>query len=299
MSINTESPAAPKTEVEEALEQLQKEGHVVGTGQPDANDGDIKDIPAPPKKDEPKEEVKPKEEPKVEKPKEEEPKKPERTPTMVEAWKLKVAEDQKDTLAKEKIELLAKIEDLSKQKAPVTQVQKDDIAAEIKALAGDKEVDVEFLTNFAEKLLSKAEARNKPSAEIIKTLDEFKQKQQLEVELNKYSEEFEKDVLPLVAEYNLSGTALSDFKKSLRDIAFSETYAKVPLKEIFSLKKETFNLTVPKKSSEGKGPKGRAADVVDLENLDEESFKKLTPEQVEELSSRKAGGGWNNPSNRK
>lgn len=297
MSKTIEGAPAPKSEVEQALAELEKEGHTIEGREAPAPKEEPKEVA---KDEEPKDEPKdaPKDEPK-DKP-EDEPKKPERTPTMVEAWKLEVATSQNEKNKTLVAELSAKLEEINKQKAPVTQVQKDDIAAEIKALAGDKEVDVEFLTKFAENLLTKAEAKYKPAADAIKTIDDFKQKQMLEGELNEYSKEFDKDVLPLVKDLNLSDTTLSDLKKSLRDIAFSETYAKVPLKEIFAIKQSTFNLTAPKKSSEGKGPKGRATEVVDLDNMSEEDFGKLTPAQVEEFTSRKGGtGGWSKPSARK
>lgn len=287
MSITNEGAPAPESMEGKVLAELEKEGHVITTGQPDVIDGEIKDQPAP-SKEVPKVEEKPKEEILKVEPK------PDRTPTMVEAWKLKVAEDQKAGLEKDMQELKAKVEELSKQKAPVTQAQKDDIAAEIKALAGDKDVDVEFLTKFAENIINK----NKPSADIEKTLKTLQDERNLTVQLNQYSEEFEKDVAPLVKEYQLSDTALRDLKSTLKDLAFSETYAKVPLKEIFAIKQASLNLTVPKKSSEGKGVKVRGNEVLDLDNLDEDAFNKLTPEQVIAFSER-GNNGWNKPQNKK
>lgn len=288
MSNINEGSVAPNSIEAQALAELQNEGHVIGTGQPDANDGEIKDTPAPPKvepekKDEPKAPEAPKDPPKND-----------RSPTMVEAWKLKVAEDQKAGLEKDVSDLKAKLEEVSKQKTPVTQIQKDDIAAEIKALAGDKDVDVDFLTKFADSILSKA----KPSVDVEKTLKGLQDEKELNEQLKQYSDEFETDVAPLVREYQLSDTALRELKSTLRDYAFSDTYAKVPLKEIFAIKQSTFNLTVPKKSSEGKGIKTRANEVVDLENIDEDTFSKLSPEQVEAFASRNTTG-WNRPQNKK
>lgn len=279
------SVPAPDSEEGKILASLAKEGHVIGTEKPDANDGDIKDTPAPPK-DEPKAS----ETPKVEPPKDD--KKPDRSPTMVEAWKLEVATKQNERHQKEVTDLQAKIEELSKQKAPVTQAQTEDIKDEIAKLAKDKDVDVDFLTNFADSILKRAESKYKTNPDIEKTVKELQEQRELEKELNEYSNEFDKDVLPLIGEYQLTGEALSQIKSTLKNYAFSETYAKVPLKEIFALKQSEFNLSVPKKSSEGKAIKGRAADVVDIDNMSEEDFLKLPADKVEEFMQKKSSGSW-------
>lgn len=295
MSITNEGAPAPESMEAKVLAELEKEGHVITHGQPgENNDGEIKDSPTP-SKEEPKIEEKPKEESKA--PDKEEPK-PDRSPTMVEAWKLKVAEDQKAGLEKDMQDLKAKVEELSKQKSPITQTQKEDIAEEIRNLAEGKDVDVDFLTKFADSILKKAEGRNKPNADVEKTLKTLQDERDLNVQLNQYSEEFEKDVAPLVKDYQLSDTALKDLKSTLKDFAFSETYAKVPLKEIFAIKQSTLNLTIPKKSSEGKGVKARANEIVDFDNMDEDTFSKLTPEQVIAFSER-GNSGWSRPQVRK
>ena len=285
---NIEGTVAPNSVEAQALAELQKEGHEVATGQPDAIDGEVKDTPVIPK--EVPKDVPPKDEPaKVDPPKDEH--KPERTPTMVEAWKLKVAQDQKAGLEKDLQEMKAKIDDLSKQKSPVTEAQKTEIADEIKAIAEEAGVDAGFLTKFADTLLKKANA-NRPSSDVEKTLESIKQEREVEKQLNAYNTEFENDVMPLVKGHNLSDTALSELKKTLKDYAFSETYAKVPLKEIFRIKEEALDLKSPKKSSEGKGPKVRASDMLDLDNVTEEDFAKMTPEQVDAFQSRKDTSVW-------
>lgn len=282
MSINNEGTPAPVSIEAQAIAELEKEGHIIGTSQPDAIDGDIKDIPKPAE-----------EKPKIEeKPKEEIPK-PDRSPTMVETWKLKVAEDQKAGLEKELTDLKAKVEELSKQKTPITQTQTKMIAEERQTLADELGISVDKIDKLIETTLKEAEAKYKPSADVEKTIKQLTDDRELEKQLNEYSSEFEKDVIPLVKDYQLSDQALSDMKTKLRDLAFSETYMKVPLKEIFQIKQTEFNLSVPKKSSEGKGIKTRASEMVDLDNLDEESFKKLEPEQVEQFVRRQSSGSWN------
>lgn len=285
--MSGQAPVTP--EAKQALEELAKEGHVIGTSQPDANDGEIKDTPKPPK-EEVKVEEEPKENPTKDIPKDD--KKPERTPTMVEAWKLKVAEDQKASLEIKITELSSELDKLSKQKSPITQAQQDDIKDTIKELAKDKDVDVEFLSEFANTILKKAESKYKSSGDIENTVKKLQEEKEFEKELSMYSDEFEKDIRPLLAEFQLSGEALSQVKTTLRDYAFSETYAKIPLKEIFAIKQSELNLSVPKKSSEGKGVKVRATDVVDIDNLSEDDFSKLPPEKVLEFAQKKSSNSW-------
>lgn len=274
MPNNNEGNPAPESLEAKVLAELEKEGNEIeGKKQLELKKEETPIIP--------KEEVK--ETPKEEKPEE----KPHRQPTMVEAWKLKVAEDQKASLEKDLTDLKAKVEDLFKQKAPITKEQKTEIQDDIKAIADEAGVDADFLTKFADTILKKA----KPSEDIQKTLKEFQEEKELAKQENLFSKEFEADVLPIVEEYNLSGQALSQLKKSIKDFAFSETYAKVPLKEIFKLKEDTFELKAPKKSSEGKGIKHRSENV-DLDNLDEEKFKNLTDEQIEKFVTQKSSGGW-------
>lgn len=283
MSINNEGIPTPGSIEAEALAALEKEGQTIEGKQPPA-------VAEPKATETPKVVEQPKEQPKEETPKEQP--KVDRTPSMVETWKLRVAEEQKEAALKKATELEAKLEELSKQKSPITQAQEKDIAEEIKALAGDKEVDVEFLTKFADTIIKKTESKYKPNNDIESTVKKLQEERELQVQLNEYNSEFEKDVLPLVKDYNLSDTALSELKTNLRDLAFSEIYAKVPLKEIFQIKQSNFNLQEPKKASEGKGIKARATDTIDLDNVDEETFAKMTPEQIEAFGKRHSGS-WN------
>lgn len=272
---------ASKSETEIALAELEKEGQFVEGKQPP----ETKEVEKPkePSIEEKKEEISPVKT---------EEKKADRSPSMVEAWKLKVAEDQKEAALTAKKELEAKLEELSKQKGQITEDQASDISDEIKKLAGEKEVDVDFLTNFAQSILKKAGDKIKSVETLQKTVDELKKGEQLNKELIQYNEEFTKDILPLIKDFQLSDSTLLELKASLKDYAFSETYAKVPLKEIFLIKQSSLNIQAPKKSSEGKTIKGRANEVIDLENLSEEDFSKLPDSAIEALASKNKGS-WN------
>lgn len=277
---------APESLEAQAIAELQAEGNVIGEHQPINDEGEIEpeviaEAPAEKQKETPKEETvadEPADEP------------TKRTPTMVEAWKLKVAEDQKESAIKQAQELQAKIDELSKQNSPITQTQREDIVDDIKALAEESGVDETFLNKFANTIISKTEAKAKPLNEITKALEELTREREIMKQENAYSEEFNKDIEPLVKEqYGLSDTALLQLKNKLKDFAFSETYAKVPLAKIFKAEFDALDIKESKKSSEGKGVKMRSNEVIDYDNLTEEQFASMTPEQIEAFTSRHTG----------
>jgi hypothetical protein len=288
MSERNEGSATPVSdEAKQALAELQNEGHVVGEHESVAGDGEVSE--SEPHKPEKKEEVKPKEDPKSKEDEEKPEDKSGRTPSVVPAWKLKVAEDQHN---RKVAELEDKIKELSEQKAPITKTQKDEIADEIKALAEESGADPEFLTKFADAILKKA----KPS-EIEKTVQDLARESAEEKELEKqeaeYENEFDKDVAPIVKEkYQLSEPALSALKEKLKELAFTETYANVPLAKILKAEEDSLGIQAPKRSSEGNGVKVRGNNVVDLDNVDEDSFKNLGDDAVEKLAESKGSGGW-------
>lgn len=283
---------APDSIEAQALAELQKEGHEVGDHQPINDDGEVIE-PKVEVKEESKAPETPKEEPKEPTKEPEKQGEPDRIPKMVEAWKLKVAENQKASAEQKAADLEAKLTELSKQKSPITEAQREIITDEFKALAEENGVDQTFLTKFADSILQKAEARLKPSGDIEQTLKELAQEKELAKQERVYADEFAKDIEPLVKEqYGLSDTALSQLKSQLKDLAFSDIYAKVPLAKIFKAEFDVFGLKEPKKSSEGKGVKVRSNEVVDYDNLTEEQFNNLNPEQIEEFSKRHSSG-WN------
>lgn len=224
--------------------------------------------------------------------------KPKRTPTMVEAYKLKIAEDQKASAEKQVADLQAKLDELSKQKSPVTEKQKEDISDDIEELVKEAEesgADGAFIRKLANTLLAKAEAKSRPSDDVSKTIKELNEEKELVKQERLYSSEFSKDIEPLVKEqFGLSDTALSELKTKLKDLAFSETYAKVPLVKIFKAEFDSFDIKEIKKSSEGKGIKARA-EVVDFDNLDEKDFENLPEDKLEAFIEKKTSGGWNSP----
>ena len=281
MSIENEGIAPDSLEAQ-ALAELQAEGNEIKDHQPVNDEGESEEQP----KETPKET--PKEEPK------EDPVEP-RTPTMVEAWKLKVAEDQKASAVKQVEDLQARLEELSKQKSPVTDKQTEDITDEIRAIAEESGVDSNFLEKFANTIIKKSEAKNQIPSDIAETIQNLRAEQELARQEKLYQEEFIKDIEPLVKEqYGLSDTALSKLRSQLKDMAFSETYAKVPLAKILKAELDSFELKEAKRSSEGKGIKVRSNEVVDMDNLTEDQLDNLTPEQLEQFEARHTSG-WKRP----
>jgi hypothetical protein len=275
MSNNNEGAPTPDSIEAKALAELEKEGHII-EGKPEG------------KPDDKSVELSKKEEDKNKK----EDNKIDRTPSMVEAWKLKVAEDQKQSLAKQVEDLQVKLKEISEQKGPVSKSQKEEINEDVETIIKEAEAkgtDGDFLRKFANSILNKA----KPSSEIEKTLQSIQEEREVEKQLNAYQQEFEKDIIPLVKEYKLSDTALLQLRDQLKELAFSETYAKVPLKEIFDIKKNNFDFKESKRSSESKSFKQRASDIVDIDNLDEDAFKNFSSEQVEKfIASKSSIGVW-------
>lgn len=280
MSIENEGLPTPGSIEAQALAELAKEGHEIS--------GEKPAVDTPPK-EEPKKEETLKEEPKKEEPNIEDKPSVDRKPHMVETWKLRVAEEQKESMAKELADLRSKVDEMSK-KGPIDQTKKVELADDIEAVikkAEEAGTDGTLLRELANSIINKV----KPATDVLTKLQE---ERELEKQLDSYEKEFDSDVLPLVKEYNLSDDALSKIRKDLRDVAFSDTYAKVPLKEIFKIKADAFDLKTPKRSSETKSVKTRASDVVDLEEIDEDTFKNLAPEQVEKVVQFKIGESkWN------
>ena len=157
MSNQNEAGAALSPTAKEALERLQKEGYEVGTdpSPADPEDGEIKD-PAPKKEEAPKEEkpVEKKEEtpnePKKPDDKGEEPKKPEREISYVPAWKLKVAESQKEALEKEIAELRTKREDMvdKNKSGELSKENKEELSDDIKSIAEKYGYDENFIKDI-------------------------------------------------------------------------------------------------------------------------------------------------------
>ncbi len=284
MTDEIEGRPSPESDEGKAIAELEQEDTEIEGAKPAPEKPAEKPVVPPEKpEDDEEDEVKPEEEGK--------PERPARTPTMVEAYKLKIAEDQKGKAEARITELENQIKELGSQKGPITAAQQDDIEAEIKAVADEMGVEPEHLKKFADTLLK----RTKPSEDVSKTLQTIKEERELEKQENAYADEFTKDVLPLLKEKyaDLSDQALSKLKSDLKDLAFSEAYAKLPLSEIFKIKEETLGIKPRARAGESRSVRMRGSDVVDVDSIDEETFNSLPADKIDEFIAKKGtSNGW-------
>jgi hypothetical protein len=308
MSKENEVDATLSPAAKEALENLAKQG-LTPTGdnapaEPDEH-GEYKDPESAPKeepkKEEPPKEVKTEDKPKEgDLPKDDGKPKVDREVSYVEAWKLKVAEGQKAALEKELADLKAKGDSMAdkNKSGELSKEDKVELGDDVKAIAEKYGYDENFVKDI-EGLISKKAAQAIPK-DLLDTVNAMKEKTSHEFQERAFADDFEASVMPLVLKENpdISKEVLSKIKTEIHNMAFSETYAKVPLQEIFTLKKSGFNIEPPvkKKSSENDGSgKARPSEVVDYDNMDEDTFLQLPPDKKLEVSAylaKKGGRNW-------
>jgi hypothetical protein len=273
----------------QALESLKAEGHTIDESLP-AKFGDDEEV-IENEKEEEAPQATPEKEPEPEAPKEQP--KQEREHSYVPAWKLKVAEDQKAKAEARYQEAQGEIERLSR-KPEMTNSDKENLGDALEALGDEFGVDKNFLAKLEKAIVSKTSIP-KDISEKLKELDVIKQDRAKEYQENSYLKEFESDVLPIIKAENpnISETALSQIKDNLKKYAFSEEYAKLPLNKVFKVEKETLGIPVatPHKKTVESSRSGttRATTTIDFDDMSEEQFKTLAPEQMLEFAKYKAG----------
>lgn len=227
------------------------------------------------------------EEVKEEKPKEEkkEDVKIERDVSYVPTWKLKVAEDQKLKAEQKLAEAQSEIERLS-QKKTLTHSEQQILDSSLQEIADEYNLDISFLEKFKNALTPK---------EAIKKLESLEEERNKLFQETTYNSEFEKDIVPLIKSENpdISSTALSQLKEDLKSFAFSEEYKKLPLSKIFRAEKESFNIPqvkTHKKTAESlRSGITRTNDAIDFDNISEQDFLSLSPEDKIKFARQKAG----------
>lgn len=272
-------------DTDEILKELQAEGHEVA-GQ----------------EKEPEPEAPSQQEPEVtETPAEAEPEATEPTevnrvpkePTLIPAWKAKIAEER---LTKENAALQAQIEALQNSPTPENKQDVQDRMDNIRALAESEGLELDerqerFFNKMANALAQKAVPQD-----FIKDVQAFQQHQQIAQLEAEYNQEFSKDIVPLLKEKygELPEKELATLSKKLHALAFTDTYAKVPLKKVFLAESEDLKVTLPKEGIvTHKSGRTRNADI-DLSNIDEESFKSLDSDTLDKFIDQKSGQSkWN------
>lgn len=211
---------------------------------------------------------------------------------LVPAFKLKVAESQKEKVEKDLADAKAEIERLSKKPEDLNVEDEKVLDEALKTLSEKHSVDPEFLKDL-KGLMKNSNTLPKEIKDKLALLDnvvaEKTQKDEqakIQAQETFYNSEFEKDVLPLLKVENpkISAEAIEKIKEDLKVMAFSEGYNFLPLKKIFYAEKESLKLPVtvePKKTTEDKKSGAeRVIETVDFENMTEAKFNSLSDEDA-------------------
>lgn len=289
MSNEVESPASDSVsqETQQILAQLRSEGHeIAGDAPVETPEAKPEETPAP--KEVPSQEAKPEAETPVV-PVDRTPKEP----ALIPAWEHKVAEKR---WQKENETLRAELEALKANPTQANQQAVAQSAENLKELAQQYGLELdESQEKFFSALLSKAVPSDLKDAS--KKLEALERERTIAFLENQYETEFNQDVVPLLREKygELDGNTLAELKAKLHNTAFSETYAKVPLKKVFLAEESEFKLTPNEpRSTVQPGKSGKTRSVsIDFDSVDEETFAKMTPEDIERYTKHqidKSGG---------
>lgn len=251
-------PAAERKETEELLGEIAKEGETVAKPVvvKEGEEGDA--IP-------PKTAVEPKlgEDGKPLKEEVAEPEKPlpRREASVVPAWKLKVAEDQKGGIEKVLADTKAALEKALKGGTKPDEAAVDAANKRLTALAEKTGMDVDALKELGS-IFTPAPVTADPA--IKQALDDIarqKQETAAQVEVAQFSADFNKDILPLIKkEYgdkdgNVPPETVTKIKDAMAKIAYTPEYAKVPYAVIYRGQEE-FRGVIPPASKGAEASRG-------------------------------------------
>lgn len=207
-------------------------------------------------------------------------------PALIPAWEHKVAEKR---WQKEKENLETELEryraNPTKNNADRLEAATINIAeiAEQSGIALD-----ENQQRFFEAVLQNVQSVPNDVSEKLKALENDRQIAHLEQE---FEREFNSETLPVIKQQfgEVPDSTLAEVKKSLHKLAFSDAYAKVPLKKVFLAEQETFKLqrTEPKTSIEAPNAKAGAGREVskDYSNVTEADIDKMSMEEFEKYEA--------------
>lgn len=211
-----------------------------------------------------------------------------REPSTIPAWEHKVAEKkwQKETeILRQEIEQLKSAP--KQTSAQNAQTIRD--LAEAHGLALDEKQE-----QFFQALLAQAVPQD-----VTKKLEQFEQDKQVASLEQQFEQEFNDTVSAIKEKYGeVSSSTLADVKKTLHKLAFSETYAKVPLKKIFLAEQDTFKIQrVEHKESIIAPQAGRSRETtVDFSNVTDAEIDKMSVSDFEKydewLKGKQEKSGW-------
>lgn len=205
-------------------------------------------------------------------------------PTLIPVWQHKVAEKKWE---QEREQLNQELEAL---RANPTQANRENVAqsvSNLRELAQQNGLELdERQERFFQSLVSSVKAVPEQLTQELEALRRDRQIAYLETQ---YENEFLKDVAPLLAEVPEHQHA--ELRQKLHNLAFSEQYAKVPLKKIFLAEQDTLNVIPSRhKVSMDTTKQGKSRTVVtDYVNLSEADVEKLSPDEFEKYADSLEG----------
>lgn len=205
-------------------------------------------------------------------------------PALMPAWEHKVAQKNWE---KEREQLTQELEALRANPTQQNREQVMQSAGNLREMASQYGLELdERQERFFQSLVSQATA---VPEQLTKKLEALEQDRQIAYLETQYENEFLKDVAPLLAEVPTEQQA--ELKRKLHDLAFSEAYAKVPLKKVFLAEQDTFNVAPTRhKVSMDTTKQGKSRTVVtDYSNLSEDDVAKLSPEEFEKYADNLEG----------
>lgn len=217
-------------------------------------------------------------------------------PALIPAWEHKVAEKR---WAKENETLRAELDALKANPTVANQQAVVQTTGNLKQMAQQYGLELdEAQEKFFSALLQNAvPSELKDAGRKLEALERDRTISFLE---QQYETEFNKDVVPLLREKygDLDGSTLAELKAKLHNTAFTDTYAKVPLRKVFLAEESEFKLTPSEpRSTVQPGKSGKTRSVsVDFDSVDEETFAKMSPEDVERYTrhqqAKTGGNKW-------
>lgn len=214
-------------------------------------------------------------------------------PALIPAWEHKVAEKR---WLKEREALEAELQELRAKPTEENRAAVRKTADNIRELAEQHGLIIdESQEQFFKALLSRAVPED-----VSLKLEALERDRQLSFLEAQFEAEFRKDVAPLLTEKygELDAEQLVALKRKLHDTAFTETYAKVPLKKVFIAEESEFKIDRPQPKDTIKAAKsGKSRTVeIDFESVDEDAFRRMTPEEIERYTEhqikREGGHRW-------
>jgi hypothetical protein len=205
-------------------------------------------------------------------------------PTLIPAWQHKVAEKKWE---QEREQLNQELESLRANPTQANRANVAQTAGNLREMAQQYGLELDDRQEqFFQSLVSSA---NAVPEQLTKELEALKQDRQIAYLETQYENEFLKDVAPLLAEVPENQHA--ELKQKLHNLAFSEQYAKVPLRKVFLAEQDTLNVVPSRhKVSMDTTKQGKSRTVVtDYSNLSEADVEKLSPEEFEKYADSLEG----------